>query len=58
MIARKTILGYVQPPFGHVHITEIDGTTVVNPLQPGHLAPYKDFTKPVIRDIVIREPDR
>ena len=54
VIARKTILGYVQPPFGHVHISEIDGTTVVNPLQPGHLAPYRDFTKPVIRDIVIR----
>ena len=55
VIARKTILGYVQPPYGHVHITEIDGTKVVNPLQPGHLAPYKDFTKPVIRNIVIRD---
>lgn len=55
VIARKTILGYVQPPFGHVHISEIDGTQVVNPLQPGHLAPYHDYTKPVIRDIVIRD---
>jgi hypothetical protein len=54
VIARKTVLGYVQPPFGHVHITEIDGTHVVNPLQPGHLAPYRDTTKPVVRDIVIR----
>lgn len=54
VIARKTILGYVQPPYGHVHITEIDGTKVVNPLQPGHLTPYRDFTKPVIRDVVIR----
>jgi len=52
--ARKTILGYVQPPFGHVHISEIDGTKAVNPLQPGHLTPYRDYTKPVIRDIVIR----
>jgi hypothetical protein len=54
VIARKTILGYVQPPFGHVHISEIDGTKSVNPLQPGHLQPYKDYTKPVIRDIVLR----
>lgn len=54
VIARKTVLGYVQPPFGHVHISEIDGAKVVNPLQPGHLAPYHDLTKPVIRDIAIR----
>jgi hypothetical protein len=54
VVARKTILGYVQPPFGHVHITELDGTKAVNPLQPGHLTPYKDFTKPVIRDVVLR----
>src|SRR6266849_435565 len=37
VVARKTVLGYVQPPFGHVHLTEIDGTHAVNPLQPGHL---------------------
>lgn len=54
VVARKTVLGYVQPPFGHVHITEIDGTRVVNPLQPGHLTPYRDTTKPAIRDILIR----
>jgi len=50
----KTILGYVQPPFGHVHITEIDGSRVVNPLQPGHLTPYRDRTKPTIRQILVR----
>jgi hypothetical protein len=54
VVARKTVLGYVQPPFGHVHITEIDGTHAVNPLQPGHLTPYVDTTKPVIREIGIR----
>jgi len=54
VIARKTVLGYVQPPFGHVHITEIDGGHVVNPLQPGHLTPYRDTTEPAIRDILIR----
>ncbi|HWX08699.1 MAG TPA: M23 family metallopeptidase, partial [Gaiellaceae bacterium] len=54
VIARRTLLGYVQPPFGHVHLTEIDGTHAVNPLQPGHLTPYNDTTKPVIREIGIR----
>jgi hypothetical protein len=53
--AGQTVLGYVQPPFGHVHVSEIDGTKVVNPLQPGHLEPYRDFTKPVIREILIRD---
>jgi hypothetical protein len=52
--ARKTILGYVQPPFAHVHISEIDGIRVVNPLQRGHLTPYRDTTKPVIRAITVR----
>jgi hypothetical protein len=52
--ARRSILGYVQPPFGHVHISEIDGMRVVNPLQRGHLTPYHDTTTPVIRGIGIR----
>jgi hypothetical protein len=52
--ARQSILGYVQPPFGHVHISEIDGMRVVNPLQRGHLTPYRDTTKPAIRGIGIR----
>jgi hypothetical protein len=53
VVTSKTILGYVQPPYGHVHITEIDGTHAVNPLQPGHLMPYVDHTKPTIRDILV-----
>jgi hypothetical protein len=52
--ARTTILGYVQPPYGHVHLTEIDGGHAVNPLQKGHLAPYVDRTKPTIRDVLFR----
>jgi hypothetical protein len=54
VIVSSTILGYVQPPFGHVHISEIDGIRSVNPLQPGHLTPYRDTTKPVIRAIGVR----
>jgi hypothetical protein len=52
--ARQTILGYVQPPFAHVHISEIDGIRAVNPLQRGHLTPYRDTTRPVIRSISVR----
>jgi hypothetical protein len=52
VIARKTVLGYVQPPYGHVHVTEIDGTHAVNPLQPGHLTPYADHTRPTIRETI------
>jgi peptidase M23-like protein len=52
--ARRTILGYVQPPFQHVHLTEIDGIHAVNPLQKGHLSPWIDHTKPVVRDVLVR----
>jgi Peptidase family M23 len=53
-VAKETVLGYVQPPYNHVHITEIDGIHAVNPLQPGHLTPYRDHTIPRVRDIVVR----
>jgi hypothetical protein len=49
----QTVLGYVQAPYGHVHITEIDGTRVVNPLLKGHLTPYRDTTKPTVRAITV-----
>lgn len=50
VVAQETILGYVKSPFAHVHLTEIDGTRAVNPLQSGHLSPYVDDTRPTIRD--------
>ncbi|MES1246054.1 MAG: peptidoglycan DD-metalloendopeptidase family protein [Actinomycetota bacterium] len=50
----KTILGYVQPPYGHVHLTEIDGIHAVNPLQRGHLTPYRDHTTPKVKEVVVR----
>src|SRR5262249_3948493 len=50
VVARRTVLGYVQAPFGHVHLTEINGSQAVNPLQKGHLAPYVDRTRPTVRD--------
>jgi len=55
VVVRKTVLGYVEPPFGHVHLTEIDATHVVNPLQQGHLAPYRDKTAPTVRSVIVRD---
>jgi hypothetical protein len=54
VVAKRTILGYVQPPFAHVHLTEIDAGRPVNPLQKGHLAPYVDRTRPTIRDVLFQ----
>lgn len=63
--AERTVLGYVQAEAGHVHLTEIRGTQVQNPLAPGHLTPYHHATPPVIRAILLRagngdplDPDR
>jgi hypothetical protein len=54
VVAEHTVLGFVQAPFGHVHLTEIDGTHAVNPLQKGHLSPYSDYTRPTIRAALFR----
>jgi Peptidase family M23 len=51
--ARRTVLGYVQAPYGHVHITEIRRGHVVNPLQRGHLTPYVDHTRPTVAKILV-----
>ena len=49
--AQRTVLGTVQPGRGHVHLTEIDGPMVENPLQPGHLTPYRDDTPPTVEEL-------
>jgi len=52
--AQETVLGVVQAPFAHVHLSEIDGTRVTNPLLPGHLGPYRDRTRPTVASIDLR----
>jgi hypothetical protein len=54
VVARRTILGHVAASAGHVHLTEIDGDRVTNPLLPGHLSPYRDKTRPVVEEIELR----
>jgi hypothetical protein len=51
-----TVLGHVIRGAKHVHLTEIDGERKVNPLQPGHLTPYRDRTTPTVASIAFREP--
>ncbi len=53
VVQSETVLGYVQPPFGHVHLSEIDGLRTVDPLMRGHLTPYRDTTKPAIGALVL-----
>jgi hypothetical protein len=57
VIAGKTILGWVQPSAGHLHLTEIVGTQVTNPLLKGHLAPYKDTTRPQVALVELKRPE-
>jgi hypothetical protein len=46
--AYRTVLGTVRPEWLHVHLTEIDGDRVHNPVGPGHLQPYRDHTIPIV----------
>ena len=57
VVAHETVLGRVFRELDHVHLSEIDGTTVVNPLEPGHLTPYRKHTRPVVRGIAVRSAD-
>lgn len=52
--ARRTTLGYIAATYGHVHLTEIRGYQVWNPLAPGGIAPYEDLTDPTVRAVYIR----
>lgn len=53
--AQTTVLGHILRGCGHVHLTEIDNGVTVNPLAPGHLAPYADTTVPTVSSIRFRE---
>jgi hypothetical protein len=53
-IAYRTVLGHVLKSAKHVHLSEYDHGTLVNPLERGHLHPYRDRTTPHVRSITIR----
>ncbi|HST24500.1 MAG TPA: M23 family metallopeptidase [Gaiellaceae bacterium] len=57
VVAQHDVLGWVQAPARHVHLTEIDDGVVQNPLQPGHLTPYRDATTPAVDSLYLRSAD-
>ncbi len=54
VVAGKTVLGTVMHAYDHVHLSEIRGDRVWNPLARGGIAPYRDRTIPQIRAINVR----
>lgn len=50
-VAGKTVLGFIQPKREHVHLTHLERSRPVNPLAPGHLAPYEDDTAPELLEV-------
>jgi murein DD-endopeptidase MepM/ murein hydrolase activator NlpD len=54
VIAGKTVLGTVLRAYGHVHLSEIRGGRVWNPLARNGIAPYRDRTVPQVRAINVR----
>lgn len=54
VIAQRTVLGHVIRAANHVHLTEIRGRRVWNPLAPGGIAPYRDRTIPQVSSIAAR----
>jgi len=55
VVAGRTVLGRVIPAVNHVHLTEIRGSRVWNPLARGGIAPYVDRTAPQI-DVIFARP--
>jgi hypothetical protein len=56
--ADQTVLGRIQPQFGHLHLTEIDTEPnglrrAHNPLAAGHLEPYQVRTKPAVTGLYL-----
>ncbi|MDX6408933.1 MAG: hypothetical protein QOE13_2004 [Gaiellaceae bacterium] len=54
VVAGKTVLGTVMHAYDHVHLSEIRGDRVWNPLARGGIAPYRDRTIPQVRAINVR----
>jgi murein DD-endopeptidase MepM/ murein hydrolase activator NlpD len=55
VIARATVLGRVDNWARELHFSEVSAAGhIVNPLLPGHLAPYRDTTRPVVAALLLR----
>ncbi len=56
VVARRTILGRIRRRPGHVHVKEVMGGRVTNPLAPGGIGPSPDRTSPRIDTITFHRP--
>jgi len=55
LTARETVLGRVENWAHELHFAELTSAgAAVNPLQPGHLAPYRDITVPTVARLHLR----
>ncbi len=54
VIGLRTVLGKITP-WGHVHLSEVYEGRDLNPLAPGRLEPYIDWTRPQVREIDFRD---
>jgi peptidase M23-like protein len=52
--AYRTLLGFVEKPWAHVHFSESRNGVYVNPLRSGAMRPYADTTKPRVARILVR----
>jgi hypothetical protein len=52
--AYRTLLGFVEKPWAHVHFSESHGGVYVNPLRAGAMGPFSDSTTPHVDRIVVR----
>lgn len=57
VIAQRTVLGTVIHAANHVHLSELRGRRIWNPLARGGIAPYVDHTTPQVDSIFVR-PER
>jgi hypothetical protein len=53
VVADRTVLGRIRAGYGHVHLAEIDGSVVHNPLDAGHLTPYRDRKTPTAEELYV-----
>ena len=49
--AYRTVVGWVEAPWEHVHFSEMRDGVYLNPLRPGALGPFADTTRPWIKQL-------
>ena len=51
VVAYRTVVGWVLPPWEHVHFSELRNGVYVNPLRRGALGPFADTTRPRVKQL-------